>query len=465
MKKKQSNFYLKLVSQVSLFLVAAFSTSLVFAGGPLDTNIDGKPVKWKTGTINYNPMGVGLKPAGGFDQIKTLQIIDDSFQAWEDIEGVSLNIVQGDLLPSDVLDSENNFNTVFDTELANCYPEVFGPANGPCRNPIFVSEDGQLFDNLFGQCARFNVLGVAGPMLPANDPNENTRTEVKRGWAAVNGACISPTESVDGCNSCPFTAKESNVRATMMHELGHFLGVHHVMLNQEEFVSGINDPGSFTEDKTAHFPEMFPTSLPNGLDPAGLHKDDHETFKKLYGTANNNTCSVTGKVFASDGATELRGAEVRATNVKSNIQFTDAVAYVSGTEAPRVDRNALNQGNCVKDCGSYELTGLTPGETYQICALKILSIFSQGSRLPPIDPPFQTFTGTCPAELTVTCECTGNGDCGEIQNVDIVTDADPDDIEKTGSSGSSDSSGGCSLYQPKTIKVWTALQNTLIKYQ
>ncbi len=449
------------------FLLTGFTAATVLAGNALDTNINGNPVVWKQGTITYNPMAAGLKPGGGFDQATTLQIIDESFQAWEDIEGISLNIVGGDTLPANVLDSQENFTEVFETELANCYPEVFGPANGPCRNPIFISEDGQLFDNLFGQCARFNILGVAGPQLPADDPEENTRTEVKRGWAAVNGACISPEESVDGCNSCPFTAQESNIRATMMHELGHFLGVHHAMVNPEEFVAGINDPDSFTEDKITHFPEMFPTSLPNGLDPAGLHKDDHEIFKALYGVDNNDTCTVTGKVYASDGSTELRGAEVRATNVTPGQEFIDAVAFVSGTNAPRLDRYALNQGNCTQDCGSYELRGLTPGETYQICALKIINVFTQGSRLPPVDPPFQAFTSTCPNSLTVTCDCTGNGDCGEINNVDIVTDANPDDIEKSDGGGNVDS-GGCSLYQSqeiKTVKVWTAMQKTLRKFK
>ncbi|HKX11638.1 MAG TPA: carboxypeptidase-like regulatory domain-containing protein, partial [bacterium] len=195
-----------------------------------------------------------------------------------------------------------------------------------------------------------------------------------------------------------------------------------------------------------------------------LHQDDIAYFQRLYGNANQGFCSVTGQVFASDGQTPVRGVEVVARNVDTSVREIDAMSFVSGAEAPRLTNSNKRQSNCKSGCGDYELTGLAPGETYQICVQHILSQFNRGSSIEPLDPPFQGVADDCPAGLTVTCDCPSGGTCPNFDGQNVVTNVDPGALDD-GSDGDPQmidpdaSSGGCSLTPRRATKVWATLSS------
>src|SRR5690606_30835146 len=103
-------------------------------------------------------------------------------------------------------------------------------------------------------------------------------------------------------------------------------------------------------------PTMFPI-LVKGAQQQDLHRDDEVSFLRLYGSL-ENTCSISGKVLASDGVTEIRGVEVVAINTDPSQELSDRIAFVSGAQSARKEAFSKAQSNCLEDCGAYEISGL-----------------------------------------------------------------------------------------------------------
>jgi hypothetical protein len=182
-----------------------------------------------------------------------------------------------------------------------------------------------------------------------------------------------------------------------------------------------------------------------------LHQDDIAYFQRLYGNPSQESCSVSGKVFASDGQTELRGIEVVARNMASSQSHIDAISFVSGAEAPGFNG------------GDYSITGLSPGESYQLCVQRILPQFTGGSGINPVDPPVQGVSDDCPVGLTVTCQCSGS-QCQKFENENITTQVDSS-LNATLDQNNNDpaSSAGCSLVKPRSY-LWPQLKKLLEFY-
>ncbi|HEX5035135.1 MAG TPA: hypothetical protein VFW62_11710, partial [bacterium] len=237
-------------------------------------------------------------------------------------------------------------------------------------------------------------------------------------------------------------------------------GMDHSQVNPESFLSCIRSGGCGSE-VAQDIPTMFPI-LVEGSAMLDLHQDDIAYFQRLYGNPNQGFCSVTGQVLASDGQTGVRGVEVVARNIDTSLRSIDAMSFVSGAEAPRLTNTSKRQGNCKNGCGDFELTGLNPGQTYQICVQHILSQFSRGSSIEPLDPPFQGIEDVCPEGLTVTCSCPSGGSCPNISGVNILTEVDPGSLDDGSDQDPQmvdpeGGSGGCSLTPQRASKVWSIL--------
>jgi hypothetical protein len=243
------------------------------------------------------------------------------------------------------------------------------------------------------------------------------------------------------------------------------MGMDHSQVNPQVALDCTGATGCLASEAEG-IPTMYPILL-QGAKMETLHEDDREYFLRLYGDT-SNTCSVSGTIFASDGTTEVRGVEVVARNTDPNQTIFDAQAFVSGAEAPRVNDFSSSQGNCKSNCGDYLITNLKNGGTYQLCVQKINATFTGGSSMEPVDPPFQGFSDNCPNGMTVTCDCSSG--CLDFTGKNVITDADPNAIQKTPTGGPNNltgpqdsgnpSGGGCNLAKPR-LEIWPQIQKLL----
>ncbi len=439
-----------------LFLLVFSSFPLTaFTGGAIKVDILGFPLHWEN-SLTYN-LDKGALKDGVFNHGQSALIIQEAFSTWTETlgGGGGLAVSAGGEIPADDVDvDENNFSDFFTGGTEECYDS---DASTVCISPIVFDEDGEILDSIFGKCSKFSILGFAG-FDDIDDGSGNPANRiVRRGQALFSGACLPDangnTESKAGCGSCKRPLTEEEIRTIITHEVGHMMGMDHSQVNPDSF-SLCTGPTGCPPGVVDDLPTMFPI-LVNGANMLDLHRDDESYFQRMYGNLDATTCSVKGTVFANDGSTEVRGVEVVAKNTDPLQNNLDAISFVSGAESPKVNTTGRTQGNCKERCGEYFITGLRDGETYQLCAQKILSQFTGGSSIEPVDPPFQAFSNDCPEGLTVSCACSGGG-CPQFSGKDIVTDANPASIAQQEepsliNDGSLDTStGGCQLAKPRT---------------
>jgi hypothetical protein len=439
---------------LSLWMLIFTHGSRALAGGAIQTNLNGLPLSWEAGsTIVYNPENGALKSAGDYNAQQTRDLLKTAVDAWGILPGVQLVIEQGDFLDDGGDVDENNFKQFLGTGTEACYPDIFGESEDACLTPIIFDEDGEILDSLFGACSKFFILGFAGFDDVDDGSGDPARRIVRRGQALFSGACLNPAEAKAGCGSCQRVLSDDEILTIVTHEMGHLMGMDHSQVHPDVFAECTARPEGCPPGVADGLPTMFPI-LVNKARMADLHRDDEAYFQRLYGNPNQSSCSVTGKVFARDGTTEVRGVEVLAENVDETKSLTDAVSFISGAEAPKNNRSGRSQGNCRENGGFYRITGLAVGETYRLCVQKINPQFTGGSSIEPVDPPFQAFSNGCPEGLTVTCQCGSGAPCPVFEGKDILTDADPAVVEVCGAGPDnfeefdSPSSGGCSLTKP-----------------
>ncbi len=423
------------------------------AGGAHQTTIDGIPYRWEKPLV-YNLDRGDLKPGDSdFSRERVAQIIAESFATWiESLQGGSLSIGEGESLPlaADGLGDDVNISNY----------SVYLGSSKPV-NPIILDADGEVLDAVFGSCAKFNTLAFAG----LEQVNEATAS-IEKARAVFSGACIPDasghTVSKDGCGPCALTLDETRVRRMILHEIGHMLGMDHSQVNPESYAS-CRATGTCSVSIEEDLPTMFPM-LVEGAKMETLHADDIAYFNRLYGNPEQGSCGVEGRVLASDGKTELRGVEVVLRSVDSRFEREEALAFISGAEAPRLRAGDKTAANCAGDCGGYQITGLKPGETYKVCVQNILSQFQGGSGLEPVDSPQALVKVECFDDITVSCECAG-GSCDQFSEIDVVTNPF-DGTSPLGSGNLSESqsvgAGGCSLVPARPSRLWYRLKNLLV---
>jgi len=450
-----------------LLLLGLLLPSTVYSSGAIQTNLNGLPLHWSTSTpLTYNPEGGALKSTGSYNRANSLALVRDAFNAWiSSHPSIALNAVE-DTGPLNGIDIDaGNFDSFFNVGTEACYDENPGTQ---CLSPIIFDEDGEIIDELFGSCAKFSILGFAGFDDIDDGSGDPSLAVVKRGQAVFSGACLPDTAgnpvTKPGCQPCKRILTDVEIRTIVTHEIGHLMGMDHNQVNPD-IAKQCSVPTGCPPEVAEGIPTMFPI-LVNQAASDTLHPDDEAYFIKLYGNTGDH-CSVSGRVLASDGSTEVRGVEVAAHNTDPSQNFLDAIAFVSGAEAPRFSTNGDDQGNCKQNCGDYLITHLSDGETYQLCAQRISASFTGGSSIEPVDPPFRAFTDACPSGLTVTCDCTGG--CANFSGKDLITDADPNDIDQGPDSPNlqdpigTGASGGCSLAKPRAAS-WGFLKNLLVSH-
>jgi hypothetical protein len=247
---------------------------------------------------------------------------------------------------------------------------VVGAFNGGGIHIIY-DDSGLITSSFFG--APPGVLGIAGP-----DFSRTGTPELLESWVVVNGAAVDP-----------FDVGGASFAGVYTHEFGHAINLAHTQTNgaiwffgDDSGPSGCVTPygGSPTAaDVETMYPFLNPSAGGVGVEQATVNVlDDRAAISNLYPTGGwpSSAGTITGRIFLSDGATEVTGVNVIARNVAA--PYEDAISALSGD---------LTQHRVGPD-GLYTLNGLAPGADYVVY---IDGIVRGGFSTAPADVPTEEF--------------------------------------------------------------------------
>ncbi|MDP8246473.1 MAG: hypothetical protein P9L94_20505 [Candidatus Hinthialibacter antarcticus] len=300
-----------------VFILAATALS-VHAGGPLII-VNERETVWPGNLVTYS---VDPGKLGDLSHNDAAFLVEQSFQAWSDVDTSLLRFQRANNLSRDV-DSSNYKNV-----------NNYLPRN--VVNPIIFDDDGEIIENIFGSGSKQQILGGA---LPEYIGNRIVRAEI-----IYNGLFFSSNNSSD-----------EEILVTMKHEAGHICGLDHTQHSRQFANNGID------EDDAA-LSIMYPTTSDDDAFRLALSFDDRIALSNLYPGTNHlpNSGRVTGRVRR--GSRQLPGVNVILRDVED--PFFNIMSTVTGT----FDKNQ----------GTFEFTGVPPGK-YHVLVEPIDDVFTLAS--------------------------------------------------------------------------------------
>ena len=419
------------MNKVLLLVSCLLFPASLYGGGAIlvDTGGSGQPVLWQGGVVHYNLESGETGTLGQLSNAEAVDFVRELFDDWKNvtIEGVAtvtISPAEGESLGS--VDASN-----MNDHFTYCPPDATCPTESPPfvagsartgASPILFDDDGSMTDAVQGAGASASILGFAGPRVVDRIEGVLYITE---GQALLNGRFI---DGVGG--SDPEVALEE-FKGSIFHEIGHFLGIDHTQVNLASVIKYLNGD---TSEKDA-IPTMLPLFV-DGEAQLSPHFDDKVAVSLLYPSAAfaSSFCRIEGKVFESDGATELQGVNVVASAQEALLE--EATSFVSGSFFTG------DFTDCDAEVGDFTLAGLTPGKPYVLSIEKISQAFTGGSSIEPCDPAQSGFDA---ATISGTFSCVTGGEI-----VTVGTDATTNVVTtktSTVDDGPSETgtTGGCSL--------------------
>ena len=301
-----------------IFLVFAFLTCCAIsarAGGPAfvagsgyDPGVEGKPLLWTNGSVQYFTDQGDLSPI--LPNAQADAFLATAFSAWTSIAGVAITTSQAGHLAEDV----NGSNIATDG-----YGTIAGPADiasSATGTPVGVvyDYDGSVTDALFGEGAGgladcFTNAVYGGP------DNFSTAGAIVHAVVVINGVCAATS------------AQLPDVQYRLIRVLGRVLGLGWSQAN----INVLTHQPPATNDDFAGFPVMhyadpincIPISVcyPNAAVPK---MDDTTALARLYPASGNSQRAgrVYGTVYFTDAsgnaAQSMQGVNVVARLMVSN---------------------------------------------------------------------------------------------------------------------------------------------------
>lgn len=347
-----------------LFVLSLFSfANQVFAGGSLMVNPqNGNGLSWDLPIIIHPEEG----SCSSYSNDEIIDLVESNLDIFENIEGVDLELILTSGIVQADIDQDN-----FDQFLFN--PEDLTPIRDGI-SPLAFDDNGEIVAQVFGELSEFTILGFAGPDFVEGD-------QIIEGQAVFNCRCV--------LKECvfqnPITDEEETISsteidfiATMMHELGHFIGLDHTGLHGNYFQNCM-DNGSDCE----LIPLMYPVSYPR-QDEVTIHRDDEIAILSLYGESgwDDGLCTIEGDIKDINGNT-IMCAEIHM--IANNPEFSSSAPI--GLEVKFDDKNNDGSpgidGECSENCGRFVLRGLDPDQLYILRLEPINPIFVNGSSVGP----------------------------------------------------------------------------------
>lgn len=317
------------------------------------------------------PLDLESGSCAGYSNAEATNVIENNLDILEDIDGNTLSFqVNRRAIDEDV--NSSNFNSILSLN-----PDTFlsEPDN---LTPLVFDDDGEIIRSLFGELADLAVLGVAGPDFIDG-------TSIVEGKAIFNCKCLENANNLDDCvivnnednATITFQFTENDFIWTIMHELGHLIGLDHTAVNEELFSDCLAN-GVDCE----RIPLMFPISSSQDIEP-GLHRDDEVSILSLYGDATWETdfCTLTGIIADSEGVPS-QCIQLELTSFDNR----ETISSVSGTFVPFEDKDLdglAGLGECLDDCGRFIFKGVDPRVSYTLKIKPIPADFVNGSSVGP----------------------------------------------------------------------------------
>jgi len=289
---------------------------------------------------------------------------------------------------------------------------VIGTFNGGGIH-VMYDNDASIVFNFFG--APPGVLGIASP-----DFSVTGSPDLLESWAVLNGTSADPADIGGVSFGGVFT-----------HEFGHSINLAHTQTNGAVGFFGDSDgpdlcatPYAFGltfNDFETMYPFIDPSAGSVGVDMATLNVlDDIAAVSDVYPTGGwpNNTGTISGKVFAPDGITEVSGINLIVRNVAD--PYEDANSALSGDYTQ------------IFGDGRFTLTGLTPGANYVVYIDEIVAGgFSTTPGTIPGDGDEEYWNAAEDSDPSVDDPCDWTfivPAAGVAFNADVIANGDPNDL-------------------------------------
>jgi hypothetical protein len=294
----------------------------VFAGGPLmvggpQLGQDGQPLKWAAAAM---PIKYRVDPGAISTKYTVTQSRDRlaaMFTKWSGAADTQLSFQYlGPLLATGAYAANADVTTAaqFDALEGSCYAGT--------QSPVVFDANGSILRQL--GLDDMSIIGMAGPCAISAATGNILTGEIFMNGLFQDGVSTDTNWelSVGGFDEA------------ITHEIGHFLGLDHAQINVD-VLSSFN----CVADTVAGLPLMFPISICSRTD-AGvpiLSTDDLSWISAFYPKPTRAQAygKISGRIYFSDGLTQLQGANVIArrvdeTGTAQNESRRVAVSVVSG---------------------------------------------------------------------------------------------------------------------------------------
>src|SRR5262245_6570043 len=385
------------IALLAVAVVVRVSGTRSFGGGALNVNGAGNPMAWSTASpVLYNTDKGGL---GVLSNIQADALMADAFSRWHNAPFTAISFSAGAELSVDV-------NAVGIPATNPAHWANFWRKDGDGLSPVIYDVDGSIIDDMFGEGARFDVLGAAGIDNPISYPG----TTVTEASIVINGAFFDgigePASPTDEPSQLAF-------ESIMVHEVGHFINLDHSVVNHELALDG--NPGN-----DAFVPSMYPLTVTDEAAITTLNPDDQAAVASLYPSTGfpAGTNKFTGMVLS--GGVPFQGAEVVARRSDHPLLF--AYSVISGARFFPCNPGGICDGQCSgsSQCdpgnpstrGQFTIAGL-PSGSYTLC-------------MEQIDTRISLDNGTYVGPLATPATIPGPEECWDVAESSNPAIDDPD---------------------------------------
>lgn len=433
---------MRLLNSKLFFIACAFlifllgKVDVLCAGGPfiVDQKGLGVPMRWQGDKLEWYADEGRLTSTISNDTAK--QWIQELFNKWT---GAKLTNKDRQLVGTSVVTVE--FKGGIGGDVKSCKPAgATDDDRDPCgegemdypsivdndadmRTVVIFDEDGSIITDLGYN--KDDVVGLSAPTYGSDDG-----LKITKGFAVMSGYLLSTGRLT-----------EDEVKAAMLHELGHLLNLDHSQVNSD-------DARLCNIDAACEAGNVIPTMFPNLVsgNQQILSYDDIIAISWIYPSQdfNDDFCTITGNVFDSNG-NPLKGVNIVAMRADEGdwMAKADARSFVSG-----VLKAGCNGSNDQENGSTYYLHGIVPGHKYQVIYEPVDTGFTGASDLEPLGATSpKGFTRgniqTPSGETTVSCD--EGGKTIEMASISIPGSATTCTQSVNDEPPSSSASSKCSL--------------------